>query len=83
MDVADLARRLDRLDARLDDVVARLDRVTGALDEAERLRESLRYERDARRALADQTTWLIEVLGETRKELRWLRQERERLQSGG
>ena len=75
MDQADLARRLDAIDARL-------ERIETDLAGAERLREALQHERDSRRALAEQTSWLIEVLGEARKEVRWLKQERERLQGG-
>lgn len=80
MDLADLARSIEALDARL----ARLEERLGPrLDEADRLRDALQHERDSRHALAEQARWLIEMLGETRKELRWLRQERERLTADG
>jgi septal ring factor EnvC (AmiA/AmiB activator) len=72
MEQADLTRRLDAIDARLE----RLDR---SLAEADRLREALDHERQSRRELAEQAQWLVETLGETRRELRWLRQEHERL----
>ena len=70
MDATDLANRLAELSSQLAEVVARLSRIEQAVDhEAGALREALQHERDSRRALADQTTWLIEALGDARRRL--------------
>ncbi|MGA0867524.1 MAG: hypothetical protein ACO4CT_04780 [Planctomycetota bacterium] len=55
---------------RLDAIDRRLERIEALLSEVETLRSALQHERDSRAALADQTAWLIESLGETRLELR-------------
>lgn len=66
MDLSHLMQRLDSIDQRL-------SRIEQRLEEVDTLREALQHERDSRGALAEQTTWLIETLGEARKEVRWLR----------
>lgn len=58
---------------RLDAIDARLVRIEEVLAENERLRAALQYESEGRRALAEQVTWLLELLGESRKDGRWLR----------
>ncbi|MFO1052844.1 MAG: hypothetical protein U1F36_11570 [Planctomycetota bacterium] len=78
MDDAQLLRRLAALDARLDAMAQRLDQIGSLLSEATTLRAQLVHEIDSRRALADQMQGLIEVLGEARKQVRWLEAERAR-----
>lgn len=76
MEQAELAHRLDALAARLEEIGSRLDRIEGTLAaDVGALREKLDYERESRKALAEQTSWLIEVLGDARKEVRRLKQQ--------
>jgi len=82
MEPTDLAQRLDAILARLDAIDARLDALEGVTAEAADLRARLAHETESRAALAEQTSWLIEVLGDARKEVRWLKSERERLSGG-
>ncbi len=79
MDDPELLRRFAALESRLDAMVQRLDQLGSLVSEAASLRAQLAHEIDSRRALADQTRWLIEVLGEARKQVRWLEAERARV----
>ena len=64
----------DQVLRKLEAIDERLSRIEQALPEIESLRSALQHERDSREALADQTTWLIENLGEARMQLRRLRE---------
>jgi hypothetical protein len=67
------AGRLDAIDARLVRVEAALDRIEAILSREEALRGRLEHAEESRRQLADQASWLIDLLGESRGELIALR----------
>ena len=79
MEDAELLRVLTALDGRLEVMAARLAALERIAGEATELRARLEHEIASRLALAEQTAWLIEVLGEARKQVRWLETERTRL----
>lgn len=59
--------------ATLAEIARRLAAIERAVHGAEELRQDLAREVEARRRLGEQTVWLLEQLGEARKEIRWLR----------
>lgn len=58
--------------SRLDAIEARLSRIEQAIGDTARLREQLQHEIESRRALAEQTAYLLEKLGEARREVKLL-----------
>lgn len=58
--------------SRLDAIEARLSRIEQAIGDSARLREQLQHEIESRRALAEQTAYLLEKLGEARREVKVL-----------
>lgn len=72
-DGQELTRRLDALIERLDRIDARLDALEARADDAAGLRAQLEHERRARTDLAEQTRWLIDMLGDSRAHIARLR----------
>lgn len=58
--------------SRLDAIEARLSRIEQAIGDSARLREQLQHEIESRKALAEQTAYLLEKLGEARREVKLL-----------
>ena len=59
----------DPIFERLAAIESRLLRLEAALAEADRLREALEHERESRRQLAEQAAYLLEQLGDARREV--------------
>lgn len=63
---------LDPIHERLAAIESRLANIERGLAEASQLRSALQHEIDSRRQLAEQAAYLLEQLGEARRELREL-----------
>lgn len=63
---------LDPIHERLAAIESRLANIERGLAEASQLRSALQHEIDSRRQLAEQAAYLLEQLGESRRELREL-----------